>query len=385
MGLVKVSQLATILVAFAMPDCTGPPLHVLHQNVADSILQPLVRLLGALFPESVIELKDGSHPNRVDTTIVGLVHDSRPVFVIVSANYQWLNATRTTVDLSDSVGLYLGTSRVSDTLLEPECFSATSAAQLEEFLGLLAQKLRVHRALNLGSHRGKVSEIVDFAMTLGSPATHAWTRRLLPLGAAFGFILIGTLSWKVWSRMREPSVPERFGFENGSAPWQPQIASGSLGCVAAKQSARIAKTGSHSLEVTFDLSSVDFDRRSGEVWAPVAAAQTRAVDSSIDLRGRKVAAWVMPTSEASGQVRRTNGFQLFVKDANWRSCYGPWTAATPNEWQLLELRIVEMASGQHVDHGFDGRNIAAVGIKLAMPTDISAKSTGSVYVDSIGW
>lgn len=369
-----------------MSRTTSPPILVLHHNVDRTFLDHFIGLLRVLFPTSVVHAQDLSWLGErapIDGSGVALAQPG-PI-VLVGPVHDWLDALRTHPSLKDAVGVHLGPANPLVSEAEVEWFPAADVSKLEELFGTLAQRTQLDRPLGIAAHRKAFSELADMASALGRTRSETFRRWRTHVGAIVGVGLIGALGWMLMSHTSEANPPERFGFEDGITPWQPQTANDSRGCVAVKQSDERPKAGRHSLEATFELDAADRSRSSGEVWAPLVTNAPADAGASDDLFGRTVVAWVYCTESASGRSGQRNGFQLYVKDSKWRSQYGAWVPAEPGEWLRLAVTVGDNGAEQHVDPGFDGHAVSVVGIKLAVAANSNTKSMGTVFVDSVGW
>lgn len=355
----------------------GPRIVIAHQNVAPQFVERLVALLRAVFVDASLECLDR---RQDEARLRPALADARSI-VVVDSDWAGFEDSSEGIELRDPLGLYVPRPSSGEPPchrgMNPSRFSAADPEQLEELIGQIAQRMQLPRAIELGAHRGKISELAGIAANLGRTATEVRLRKAAPLGFAVALLLVVWAGWKIRELTREPPPVERFGFESTATPWQCQQAAAPRGCVSVAQTQRFSRTGASSLELVVDLDPND--AKSAEIWANLGPS------AKVNLEGRLVVAWVKPSSTVSGTAGRRTGFQLYVKDANWRSCYGAWVDASADAWQRLELRVGELNNGQFVESGFDGRGIAGVGIKVALPTPADARASGTVYVDSIGW
>lgn len=66
----------------------------------------------------------------------------------------------------------------------------------------------------------------------------------------------------------------------------------------------------------------------------------KAITVPVDMSNHTITAWVYAPNGARGQTRRPNGFQIFVKDSDWRSQYGTWFNITEEDrWVLIKLAV----------------------------------------------
>jgi hypothetical protein len=195
-----------------------------------------------------------------------------------------------------------------------------------------------------------------------------WLTAMAALGGAAG-----------WAAHRAASSPGVYGFEQGAEGWTT-----TGGCIAARQSKERTKSGQFALELAMQLGSAE---RQGEAWVDMRKSRPPGVgDVPLNLDGHTVRAYVYAPRGAKGDSRRPNGFQLFVKDDEWRAAYGPWQNVIEEEWVRIELEVgAPAAPGGFVAAGFDPGKIIAVGVKLGLPPDAPAAFSGSVYLDAVDW
>ena len=106
---------------------------------------------------------------------------------------------------------------------------------------------------------------------------------------------------------------------------------------------------------------------------------------NVELAHHKLSAWVYAPAQAIGDPEHPNGFQLFVKDEHWRSQYGAWVNAVPDEWTQVELVVGESSDPGSIDAGFDATLVTTLGLKISVGGSSNAIYTGPVYVDSVDW
>jgi len=206
---------------------------------------------------------------------------------------------------------------------------------------------------------------------------------LLALVAAIpaGWFLLGTGG-------EAPSTDtSRYGFEDGAQGWVAQTYVDSQGCTRAAQSDKHAKRGRSSLEMQMDLAGGDARRSKGEAWVnwkntPPASAKVPA-----DLTDHVVTAWVYAPQDSKGDPDKPNGFQLFLKDDQWRSLYGRWQDITiVDAWAEISMTVsLDESACEHMDPGFDPSRIMAIGVKMGAGEGSRAPFKGSVFVDAVDW
>ena len=182
-----------------------------------------------------------------------------------------------------------------------------------------------------------------------------------------------------WAAHRAASSPGIYGFEHGAEGW-----SRGGGCTAARQSGDQSKSGQFSLALGMALGPAE---RQGEAWVDLRQSRPAGVsDVPVNLGGRTVTAWVYAPRGARGDAERPNGFQLFVKDAEWRATYGAWQNVVEERWVRLSLAVGgARAPSGFVAAGFDPSRVIAVGVKFGLGADPTAKFEQTVYLDAVDW
>ena len=147
-----------------------------------------------------------------------------------------------------------------------------------------------------------------------------------------------------------------YDFETGTQGWTFQDYTDSQAISAVVQSNTQAKSGSYSLAGTTHLVPGDANYSKGELLVNRGAniLNLNGLQASISVYG--------PTGAAGTNPSSPNGWQMFFKDATWKSWYGPWTNMAVNTWQTLTV-TPGVTTPAFVDAGFDpsghGRSIAA--------------------------
>jgi hypothetical protein len=203
-------------------------------------------------------------------------------------------------------------------------------------------------------------------------------RKVAYSGALIGLVLLG---WSLSRGGAEPA-PAKYDFEQGGQDWQVYGA-----CLQATPSNDQAKQGKSALKLSMSLSPTHPRRKAGEAFVQIRQSSAAgALPATVNLAGRGLSAWVYAPDEAAGERRKPNGFQLLVKDAAWRTAYGPWQNVTPNRWLRLELEFKGSDAGTaFVAAGFDPSQVLAVGVKFSLGDDANAGYEGPVYLDAIDW
>ncbi|MBN1394188.1 MAG: hypothetical protein JW959_04125 [Pirellulales bacterium] len=178
----------------------------------------------------------------------------------------------------------------------------------------------------------------------------------------------------------------RFGFESGTMKWIAQDYKDSRACVRVTRSEKKAHSGKSSLAVVMDLVGGDPNKSKGEVWINLKDNPPAGAKAPVNLVDRTLKAWVLAPGGAHGERSRPNGFQLFVKDVNWKSFYGSWENTVEERWVQLSLSPQPWArQGEYVDEGFDPSRIIAIGVKMACGDGSAARFAGEIYLDDVDW
>jgi hypothetical protein len=262
------------------------------------------------------------------------------------------------------------------------CFDGTQKAALEDLLGRIAGALGLTAPIDIQRHR---AELAEFARLARSKDKDRLRRLAGPLGVgAAALSLVGGAIAAIAYVAREGTegTTERFGFEKDAHGWTAETAPGSRGCVGVARSNDVSKSGRFALRMDLELDGTSPDRASGEAWTFLSDADTEGV------RGRTIVAWVNAARlEGAESIKsiKSAGFQLFVKDKNFRNCYGPWVSASRSRWTKLTVDASCDSSNHHVGEGFDRYAIGSLGVKIAVPTESATRLRGHLFVDSIGW
>jgi hypothetical protein len=192
-----------------------------------------------------------------------------------------------------------------------------------------------------------------------------------------------------WLVMR-PYDPSRYGFERpwhdlrGQASetmgWVRSTYTDTQGVVAVAESADRAGRGRYSLKLTTELEGHHPNKSSGEAYAKIAPTNMTTIT---------ITALVYAPEGAGGAPNSPNGFQLFVKDQNYKSHYSAWLdiAGLTDKW--LELALAPGAKSERdvIDPGFDVTRVVMVGIKIGIGKEVKERIQyrGPVYIDSVDW
>jgi hypothetical protein len=227
--------------------------------------------------------------------------------------------------------------------------------------------------------------------------TNTWMRGLC---ATMGVVLIGIAIWLFGQSpvviadngFPPPPPPpvkvkSKYSFEDGPMGWIPQDYEDSMACAEVLQSDDRAKEGQHSLKMLMNLIGGDTAKSKGEAWVNMLDSPPKSVAIPVDLTNRKITAWVYAPPGSRGERSKPNGFQLFVKDENWNSEYGPWRNVAEGVWDDKISFTVSTSKPQngHMDQGFDPKRVIAVGVKMGSGGGTKAEFDGAVWIDAIDW
>jgi hypothetical protein len=143
-------------------------------------------------------------------------------------------------------------------------------------------------------------------------------------------------------------IRSKYSFEDGLMGWIVQDYQDSRACVQVADSAEQAKEGSRSLKLSMDLIGGDAHKSKGEAWVNFLDNPPRREQPPLDFTGKTVTASVYAPPGSRGEQSRPNGMQLFVKDENWKSEYGPWQNVVEGTWTSITLPISKSDYGDRL-------------------------------------
>jgi hypothetical protein len=144
--------------------------------------------------------------------------------------------------------------------------------------------------------------------------------------------------------------------------------------------------GSGSLKITMKLIGNNETHSKGEAWVELS--------DYLDLTDRPVSIWVYAPEGSQGNPDikgERNGFQVFVKDADWDSEYGCWFNAPYDEGAAGSSATISLTVtaddqdclGWYKDRNFDPTRIRAIGIKMGAGGDWDGTYDGPIYIDAV--
>lgn len=193
---------------------------------------------------------------------------------------------------------------------------------------------------------------------------------------------------RLWQEMRSKELQKqgihpKYGFECG---WISQDYEDSRACTQVLLSEEKTLQKRCSLKMIMDLIGSDKHKSKGEAWVNMLQNPPAGEHIPVNLSGRKIVAWVYAPRGARGDRSKPNGFQVFVKDKNWKSQYGPWHNVTEENWFDISLKVSPFAPTKgYMDDGFDPTQIIAIGVKMGAGGGSTETYNGPVYVDGVDW
>lgn len=200
--------------------------------------------------------------------------------------------------------------------------------------------------------------------------------------------VLAALLWGLlcYTQAAPPQTSLRYSFEKGKQGWQHQTYNDSQACEQVDTTSAQEKDGSHSLKMSIDLVGGDAHRSKGEAWVDWTKTAPGNEKVPLDLSGRTITAWVYAPKGAAGENSSSNGFQIFIKDSEWRGEYGTWNNVEEGQWTMISLTVSTTAPDDGwMASGFDPKHIVALGVKMGAGELSKAKYKGPVFVDTISW
>lgn len=181
----------------------------------------------------------------------------------------------------------------------------------------------------------------------------------------------------------------KYSFENEFNGWINQIYPNAMACFQVSQSDELSKDGHFSLKLDIKLIGNDEHNSQGEAWVDMKNFPPNDgahLFEPINLTNQTIYMWVFAPSGAMGDNSKPNGFQIFVKDINWKSSYSAWTNVVENQWVELSFTVTTIAvENGDMSQGFDPSQIIAVGIKMGAGGESTAIYHGPIYIDAVDW
>ncbi len=171
-----------------------------------------------------------------------------------------------------------------------------------------------------------------------------------------------------------------YTFEKGIKGWEAQTWKDSQGCTGVSWS----KKG--QLLMNMDLIGGHTNKSKGEAWVDMEKCPPAGVKIPCDMENKTITAWVYAPKDSEGMGNSPNGFQVFVKDSNWKNQYGPWHNIEEGKWNEVKMTVSSSTpNGGYMDNGFNPKKIRALGIKMGAGGQSTAKFKGIINVNKITW
>jgi len=176
-----------------------------------------------------------------------------------------------------------------------------------------------------------------------------------------------------------------------TASWKPQTYVNSQAIASASVMTRKPYAGIGSLELRVDLVGGHPNKSNGEVFVdlryhPPLCDPPACVTAPVNFEGVAITAKVFAPGGSRGDPQRPNGFQLFVKDENWRSFYGDWQNIDEGTWMTVTVTPQRISPPYgHMDPGFDPARVVLLGLKIGAGAGSTAAFSGTVWLDHVDW
>jgi len=171
----------------------------------------------------------------------------------------------------------------------------------------------------------------------------------------------------------------KYGFESGKEGWEHETWTDSQACTSVEQSSEKQKYGAYSLKMNMDLIPKDTNKSKGE------ANVDRGASNLVDLDGVPVSVWYYAPAGAGGEAGKLNGVQIFVKDSNYKSWYGPWNNIDSEDTWVQVNATIGVDSPSYIDDGFSTSTVMVLGVKIGTGGGATQTYTGPIYIDAFDW
>jgi uncharacterized protein YraI len=242
---------------------------------------------------------------------------------------------------------------------------------------------------------GKNNEAADWLQVVTADEIEGWVASRFVIVYAGDVSIVPTPT----PPPTQPTLPSpKYSFESGTMGWIPQQDPENVpdtqAVTAVVQSSNQAKSGLASLEIAVNLIGGNHPTDSkGEAFVDMRYDLPNGVTTPAphDLTGKTITCWVYASPGSAGDASSPNGFQIFVKDTDFRSEYGTWKDITPQRegtWFPITLTpSMQMPPGGYKDSDFNPTRIILLGVKIGAggkSTD-QMRYAGRVYVDACDW
>jgi hypothetical protein len=128
------------------------------------------------------------------------------------------------------------------------------------------------------------------------------------------------------------------------------------------------------------------NKSSGEVWVNWQDDPPTGERIPADMTDRTITVWAYAPKGSLGDKNKPNGFQVVVKDENWKSQYGTWRNIREDEWFEISLTVNKSKPREGmVDEGFNPKRIIAMGVKIGAGRGSTSTFEGNVHIDTVRW
>ena len=177
----------------------------------------------------------------------------------------------------------------------------------------------------------------------------------------------------------------KFDFETGTQGWLSQNWQDFRGSYGVEQTSENSISGSYALVLDCNSNS------KGEAYVDL----RKEFKSPQNLDGKTIKCWVLIPSTQDNDILQQIGVQLFVKSVKnentaneqWFSEYSTINdlSGLTGSWYKITLKPgIETKKG-YVEQGFDPKNIAVIGIKIASEKGSPSDFKGKLFIDGIDW
>jgi len=171
-----------------------------------------------------------------------------------------------------------------------------------------------------------------------------------------------------------PPTPMPISIEAG---WEPQTYGDSQGITAVHPE-------EDQLVLQAHLIDGDPNYSQGNIYLDLRSAYVPDLMGKVPINmvGKEISVLVKVPNDFADDPSHPNGVQVFVKDSDWKSQYGPWkNIKWANTWITITLSPTtgEIPTG-YTEKGFDPTDIIMIGVKFEMGTGSNAKYDGPLYV-----
>ncbi len=173
--------------------------------------------------------------------------------------------------------------------------------------------------------------------------------------------------------------------------WKPQTYTDSQAITDVSVTTNKPYSGIGSLEMAVDLVGGHSNKSNGEVFVdlryhPPLCNPPDCMTAPVNFEGITITAKAFGPTGSRGDPQRPNGFQLFVKDENWRGFYGDWQNISEAAWMTVAVIPGRTPSPYgHMDSGFDPTKVILLGLKIGAGTGSTAIFSGTMYLDDVDW